>query len=117
MSVLFIPCAPAGESWWSQRTRLGTRDYVLTFRWSQRAGRWSVDVADADGVAIVSGRVLVPAISVLRGVRDARRPDGEIVLVDMQAGGVEPITDPTFASLGARHALVYIDGADLAGLA
>lgn len=115
--MLFIPCAPAGESWWSQRTRLDGRDYLLTFRWSQRAGRWSVDVADADGGLIAAGRVLVPGISVLRGVRDARRPAGELMLVDTQAGGTEPLEDPTFTSLGARHTLVYIDGDDLAGLA
>ena len=33
------------------------------------------------------------------------------MLVDTQEG--TPLDDPTFASLGARHRLVYVDGDDL----
>lgn len=113
MSLVLIPCEAAGQALWSQRTTLASRDYVLTFRWSQRAGRWSLDVADQDGDPIASGRALVPGISVLRGVRDARRPAGEIVLVDTQSASAG-LDDPTFASLGLRHRLVYVDGDDLA---
>ena len=111
MSLVLIPCEAAGQALWTQRTTIASRDYELTFRWSQRAGRWSLDIADQDGDLIAAGRVLVPGISVLRGVRDARRPEGEIVLVDTQEG--TPLDDPTFSSLGARHRLVYVDGDDL----
>jgi len=116
VAILYIPCTPGGESHWTQRTQIDGRDYILTFWWSQRAGRWSLDVADAEGGAIVSGRVLVPAFSALRGVRDPRRAAGEIGLVDMQSGGGTGLTavdDPTFSSLGTRHVLVYVDGEDL----
>lgn len=114
MSLVLIPCEARGQALWTQRTTLAARDYELTFRWSQRAGRWSIDIADQDGDPIASGRVLVPGISILRGVRDARRPPGEIVLVDTQAGGTVALDDPTFASFGLRHRLAYVDGAELA---
>lgn len=112
MAVLVVPTAPDGQSMWSQRTSLGGRDYVLTFRWSQRAGRWSVDVADQDGDMIAAGRVLVPSRRVLRGVRDTRLPAGDLVLID-QRSTREGLDDPTFTSLGERHVLAYVDGDDL----
>lgn len=112
MSILAIPCAPGGQSTWTQTTALDGREYQLTFRWSQRSGRWSLDLADQDGAAIVTGRVLAPSLRLLRGVRDSRCPSGDIVLVD-QRSVREGLDDPTFTSLGDRHALLYLDGADL----
>lgn len=112
MAILTIPCAPSGQSAWTQTTALDGREYQLTFRWSQRSGRWSLDLADQDGAAIVTGRVLAPSLRLLRGVRDSRRPSGDIVLVD-QRSVREGLDDPTFTSLGDRHVLLYLDGADL----
>jgi hypothetical protein len=113
MSALTIPCEARGESLWTQTATLGGRDYVLTFRWSQRMGRWSLDVADQGGDPIVSGQVLAPGFGVLRGSVDARRPVGDLVLLDTQA---PPITDPSFTTLGLRHVLLYLDGAELAAV-
>ena len=112
MSVGHIPCSPGGRSRWLRITDLGGRDYLLTFRWNQRAGRWVLDVATEGGDVIAAGRVLVPSMPVLRGVRDARAPEGMLVLLDTQAER-EGIDDPTFTSLGARHLLVYLDKEDL----
>lgn len=115
MAILTIPCIPDGQAHWTQSTALDGREYLLTFRWSQRSGRWSLDLADQDGDTIVAGRVLAPSLRLLRGVRDTRRPAGDIVLVD-QRGGREGLDDPTFTSLGERHQLVYLDGDDLAAV-
>lgn len=112
MAILDIPCAPGGQAHWTQSTALNGREYLLTFRWSQRAGRWSLDIADQDGDMILAGRALAPSLRLLRGVRDARRPAGDIVLVDQRAAR-EGLDDPTFTSLGDRHLLHYLDGADL----
>lgn len=112
MAILTIPCAPGGQTTWSQTTALDGREYLLTFRWSQRAGRWSLDLADESGSMIVAGRVLAPSLRLLRGVVDSRRPAGDLVLVD-QRGAREGLDDPTFTSLGDRHVLLYLDGADL----
>lgn len=115
MAILSIPCTPDGAAHWTQTTALDGREYLLTFRWSQRAGRWTLDLADQDGDMIVAGRVLAPSLRLLRGVRDTRRPAGDIVLVD-QRGAREGLDDPTFTSLGDRHALLYLDGDDLDAL-
>lgn len=112
MAIYTIPCAPAGQAHWTQSTPLDGREYILTFRWSQRSGRWSLDVADEDGAAILSGRVLVPSMRVFKGVVDTRLPAGDLVLLD-QRSAREGLDDPTFTSLGDRHVLVYLDGADL----
>jgi len=113
MSALVIPCQPGGQAYWTQTTPLGGADYQLTFRWSQRAGRWAVDLADSAGAPIVQGRTLAPLLRLLRGIRDPRRPPGDLVLVDQQAAR-EGLADPSFTSLGERHVLVYLDGDDLA---
>ena len=109
MSAL-VPCVPGGVSRWSQRTALDGRDYLLTFDWCQRDGRWRLDVADADGVAIVSGVTLVTRGHPLAGVIDTRRPAGDLVVVD--ATGANDL-DPGFADLGARFRLVYFTAAEL----
>lgn len=115
MTILAIPCAPDGASHWTQTTALDGREYLLTFRWSQRTGRWTLDLHDQDGDPIVTGRALAPSLRLLRGVRDSRRPAGDIVLVD-QRGAREGLDDPTFTSLGERHQLLYVDGEDLDAL-
>ena len=107
----FVPCVPAGQSRWSQVTALDGVDLTLTFRWSQREGHWLLDVADADGVAIRSGLCLVPSLPLLRGVIDARRPAGELVVFDTT--GANDV-DPGFADLGARFRLMYVTAAELA---
>ena len=109
MSAL-VPCVPGGVSRWSQRTALDGRDYVLTFDWCQRDGHWRLDIADADGVAIVSGVTLVTRGHPLAGVIDTRRPAGDLVVVD--ATGANDL-DPGFADLGARFRLVYFTAAEL----
>lgn len=110
----FIPCAPGGVAFWQQRTALDGVDYLMTFRWSQREGVWSLDIADLDGVAIVSGLVLVVGVSLLRGVVDTRRPAGELVVVDTSGASDR---DPGFDDLGApgaRFVLAYFTAAELA---
>lgn len=111
MSVYEIPCAPAGRSSWRQITDLGGRDYLLTFRWNARIGRWFLTVATESGTVIRECVPLAPDFPVLRGVRNAARPEGELYLADTQrAQGLE---DPSVDSLGARHQLLYLDGEDL----
>lgn len=108
-----IPCAPNAAARWTQRTSLGGRDYLLTFDWNERAGRWSLSLADQDGVAIASGVVLVAALPLLRRVIDARRPPGDIVVVDA-TGAFD--AEPGYDDLGARFGLLYFEPGELAGV-
>lgn len=109
--MIEVPCTPAGEAHWTQRTALAGVDYLLTFVWSQRAGHWLLTLADADGSPIASGITLVTALPLLRRVSDARRPPGELMVVDT-SGALD--VDPGFADLGQRFALLYLDPSELA---
>lgn len=111
--MVTIPCTPGAAAHWTQRTSLAGRDYVLTFRWNQRMGHWVLSLADQDGVMIRAGLVLATLAPLLRGVVDARRPPGELVVLD--AAGTNDL-DPGFSDLGARFQLCYADPGELEAL-
>jgi hypothetical protein len=106
--MIEVPCTPNGLSRWQQNTTLDGRNYLLTFEWNQRDGGWYLALADAQGSVIATGRRLSTGFPLLREVRDARRPPGELVVADTLASDTREPDDPTFASLGARHVLVYL---------
>lgn len=108
--ALLIPCTPGTASRWSQRTSLAGRDYVLSFDWLERAGQWRMSIADQDGSPIREGIALVTARRLLGGVVDARRPPGELVVVDTL--NLYDL-DPGFSDLGARFALAYLDPSEV----
>lgn len=112
--MYIVPCTPGGDSSWSQRTALDGVDFTLSFRWSQRDGHWTLDLADAEGSPIRHGVALVPSVDLLRGVVDTRRPAGKLAILDT-TGALD--VDPSFSDLGARFLLVYFTAAELAALA
>lgn len=79
--------------------------YRFTFQYNQREGRWTLDVADVDGTAIVSGLALVCLWGLLELVTDSRRPPGELMLVG-PAGSNGP---PGLADLGVTQKLYYYE--------
>jgi hypothetical protein len=109
--VEIVPCTPVGTAAWSQTTTLDGREFVVRFTWNQRDGHWYVDLADQDDAAIVSGRALTLGVTLLAGVTDARRPAGDLAVLDTT--GANDL-DPGFADLGARFQLVYFTAADFA---
>ncbi len=108
--MLSIPCTPNGTAHWTQRTALDGVDFNLSFDWNQRDGHWRLSIRDASGVAIRSGIVLVVNELLLRGVVDARRPAGELAVIDATDAND---TDPGFSDLGARFKLIYATAAEL----
>jgi hypothetical protein len=111
VATLLIPCSAGADSRWVQRTSLAGRDYVFTFEWNTRAGRWSVSIADQDGAVIAEGLTLAAGARLLRGVVGDRRPPGELVVLDTT--GLYDL-DPGFGDLGSRFQLAYLDPADAA---
>ena len=75
--------APAGPDS-TQRVRLDGREYVLRWRWVQRASRWALDLSSADGTLLVGGIRVAPNVPLLRDVRAGRpeMPPGELLVVD-----------------------------------
>ena len=95
---------------YTQRVALDGREYVLRIRWNQRAEKWFMNIADSDGVMIVSGLKLVLNVVVgglFRGV-DPRMPPGGFLLVD----NTDQERDPGLTELGLRVFLVYIEAVD-----
>lgn len=108
--IYAIPCTPGGASRWTQTTALDGVDFVLTFDWNQRMGRWMLHVATSGGAAIRTGMILNLDEQLLRGVTGTTRPRGEIYVHDTT--GARDL-DPGFSDLGARFLLLYLDAAEL----
>lgn len=108
--MLSIPCLPRGVSCWTQRTALDGVDFNLRFDWYQRDGHWRLSVRDAADVPIRTGLVLVIDTPLLAGVVDARRPRGELAVIDT-TGARD--ADPGFADLGSRFLLLYATAAEM----
>lgn len=110
MAAFAVPCAPGGASHWTQTTALDGVDFVLTFDWNQRMGRWTLTLADAGGTVLRAGMVLVVNTRLLRGLVTPGRPAGELTVVDTLGRGD---ADPGFADLGARFQLAYLDAEEM----
>lgn len=105
-----------------QVTTLDGVDFVLRFLFNEREGKWYLSLADADDVSIVHGVKIVPLISLLRKVTDARRPAGLLMArdltgpdVDFAAGQKVLDLDPGLTDLGAggRVRLFYFTADEL----
>jgi hypothetical protein len=99
----------AGVPRYSQRTVLDGREYVLSFAWNDRAGAWSLSVADALGVPIVDGVRINVGLPLFRLVTDPRCFPGDVIAVDREGLG-----DPSLNDLGTRVLLFYLEASDLA---
>jgi hypothetical protein len=121
MAILEIPTRSGAENAvYTQRSDLDGRAYVLRFVYNQRETKWYVDLSDQDGVSIYAGIKLVSNFPLIRRVTDARRPPGELYVID-NFGQPDPdtgqpaaqVTDPGLDDLGVRHRLVYLDAEEL----
>jgi hypothetical protein len=102
MAVLTLP-ARTDLQVYSFQVELEGALYTFTMRWNTRAASWFMDIADAAGAYVVSGRRVVIDWPLLNRVVKANRPPGEIFAVDTLSIG----TDPGVADLGGRVQLVY----------
>lgn len=104
---LSIPAAVRTRGSGVARYTLDGSVYIVTYQYNQREGRWTLDLADVDGVAIVSGVALVPAWGLLDLVTDARRPPGSLMLL----GPSGDSTIPGLSELGVLVRLYYYEAA------
>lgn len=95
-----------------QRTSLDGVTFELGLAWNERESNWYISFADADGVALRGGVRMVLNTPLLRSVTDARRPAGELYLIDVDETGVEAGLD----DLGVRVVLQYVTAAERAVL-
>lgn len=96
----------------TQRTSMDGVTFQLDVKWNERESAWYISFADADGVLIRSGVRMVVDWPLLRQVADARRPPGELYLIDLDGTGAEAALD----DLDVRVQLIYVTAAEAAVL-
>ncbi len=96
----------------SQRTSLDGVTFEFDFIWNERESAWYMSVADADGLSLREGVRMAIRWPLLRSVADARRPEGELYLIDLDGTGVEA----ALGDLNVRVILTYVTGAEAAAL-
>lgn len=107
MSTLLIPTS-AGVPYFTQKTRLDGRDYVLRFAYNQRAERFSLSIYDESDAPLLLDLWLVSNWPLLRHYRsDPRLPPGELVAVDLTGDGSPATLDEL--GEGKRVELTYFE--------
>lgn len=109
MAIFRIPL-PTGVPHFVLQTQLDGETFELRIHWNEREEAWYLEIADVDGVTIVASRKLVADWSLMHRVADARKPLGELLVVDLTGEGV----DPGLNDLGERVELNYADEAEIA---
>lgn len=87
---------------YDQRTVFDGQEYSLRFRFNERSGYWYLDIADVDGVPIVSGRKLVRGAAIF-GRSAGRFPGGQLYVIGA--------SDPGVSDLGDAVTLYYVSAA------
>lgn len=100
---LLIPVAQ-GNPLQTLRVTLDGTDYLLTFDWNEREGRWYMTIADINGATLVGDIKLLANWPLTRRFHSWRGPPGDLFAVDYSPQAGEP---PGFADLGARVQMVY----------
>lgn len=112
MAIQLIPTTPA-VAYYSQRTKLDGRDYLLRFSWNEREERWYVSIFDDEENPLVQSIKIICNWRLLRAYHaDPRVPPGEIVATDLTGLNVPPGFDEL--GEGLRVELNYIPVADIA---
>lgn len=91
---------------YTQRTSLSGRDFVLTFYWSTREECWYLNLATESEEEIVSGIKLVCHIPLLSKLASDNKPEGGLIVIstteDDSPPGLEDLAENT-----GRCQLVY----------
>jgi len=88
---------------------LGEVDFRLTFAYNTRGVRWHMDIAQADGTALLDGIPIVVDTPLLLRFTNVNLPAGYLIATDTTGEGIEPEKD----DFGDRVQLVFIPSADL----
>jgi hypothetical protein len=87
-----------------QEVTLEETPYRFTFKWNTRGAYYSIDIATAEGVALVSGLKMALNAALLRKHPGRGLPPGELIVID-PSGSYEPIA---FDDPEQRISLIYV---------
>lgn len=112
--MLFVPLPPVAGGTFSQRARLGERDYILRFRHNSRVDTWALDI-DVVGEAgatspVMTGKKLFCGHDLLRQCFEATRPPGRLGVI-----GFDLTAQTPSATNLARFRLVYLEPGETLG--
>lgn len=110
--ALFVIPTSAGVPYYSQKTNLEGREFVLRFSYNERIERWYLGIFDEEETPLLQGLKLLANVPLLRHYRhDPRLPPGELMALTTDGSG-EP---PTLNELGPgrRAELIYLESTDL----
>ncbi len=104
IQILTIPVAPSlGSQVFT--TTLDGRRFELRLDWIQRVRRWALSLSTDSGTPLLRCKFAAVRSDLLRQIRwNPNAPQGYLTVVDSEAQD----TEAGFASLGARHALIYV---------
>ncbi len=117
MATEIIPTSQEFATY-EQRTALDGTDYIFSFQWNQREGRWYLDLLSENRAALVCGLKLEPNQNLLRVPVGVGLPPGWLAILDFQSLGSATPRDaraPGFEELGRRVKLVYTEAEDFEG--
>lgn len=106
--MIRIPLPTATGGMFSQRTRLGERDYILRFRHNSRVDSWTLDVetiGDAgEALPVMTGKKMFVGHDLLRRCVADTRPKGRLFVVHAE----KKRDVPTGETL-SRCRLIYVE--------
>lgn len=112
--MLFIPLPPVAGGAFSQRTRLGERDYILTYRHNSRMDSWSLDMESigeaGETLPVLTGKKLFVGHNLLRQSFEDTRPDGRLFVLN-----IDNTRDAPTATNLARFRFVYLEPGETLG--
>ena len=91
------------NAWFTQRVTLDDTDYILSFIWNEREEKWIISILDSQQNDIVRGIPLNESVDLFHRFKDARLPEGILILFDGENKHAE--CDRT--GLGDRWKLFY----------
>ena len=107
MAELLVPTSP-GVHYYTQKTKLDGRDFVLRFAFNERESAWYLSILDEEETPLLLDLKLVANWPLLRHYRyDPRFPPGELMAVDLTGDGAPPGIDEL--GEGKRVELKYFD--------
>jgi hypothetical protein len=108
--VLKIPTISDGSAFeYTETVALDGTAYGLKFSWNEQLDHWLLSVYDTAGVALVTGRMIINGIDLLRGCVAANKPPGALFAVPLDSNNEHA----GFTGLGSRVALYYRELGDL----
>lgn len=101
-------CPLFEDAFYSYTIDLSGDTYTLTFRYSERADNWLMNIEDAEENVLIRGVKLVPYYPLLQQYA-LDNPPGDFVLAPISDSGIADSSITTPRDINKTHILFYTD--------